>query len=1515
MATVNVYKDAYSDRYDTIYCDDGLTVGQVLGDGFDYENSVVMCNGKKVGSDYALKSGDIVCARTFPGVITAAVVAVAGFVKFASSGFDGNYWQNGVLAVLADWLKPDKSDTSGNSGSTSEAEKIPSIKGGRNQSAQGHPVPIVLGKSVLTPYYCGLPYTTIGGDDGDTQYLNVCYQIAYDPIEVTGIKLGELILSENSGKVSNGTIPVSSAEGSAGRFVGNVELEIRSGSSASPALYPKKVVQESLNFQLLYPAPKDENSAAVPLKAERFSAAHPHKIEVEISLNALLSQDDSGNLQDATCKVLLGISLDGGATYSPFGAFAGANSSSEQTITNTAGQAIGTGTESVITRKKNKGMRFVATRELTWQEAVYLHEHGGDVAQIFIQKNNTDPLDNKTQDKVYCSGIRTWTYDYSASTEAGGFVDTEPVSDPKLRESIVCLAMRVRADNGFSDLNGTLNQLSCIVQSKCRTWNGSSWSQSLSPSSNPAAVSLGLMQSKSLGQYAIPDTRIDLQRLGELYDFCEQHTGKSAGSQTARNIPLRVGGVLTSQKKLFETLNLVLSAGRSCICLNGGKYSVLVDKPRDVPVTVLNNHSFLADGLSNSKSFDELPDGYKVKFINERLGYSEDAIYVMVGDKTSSDPTAVIEATEMTWVTNPDLVWQATVYNHAKRKLRSETWNRKLGIDGGLIEVGSLVEIQDDTIVVGIGDGAEVRSVVTSGGQITAVTVDGPFYVSDTGERYGVKIVVADGVNPVSVIKREVSIPRAGDYDTLVFTEPLPAGAIVPGSILSFGVLGKITTDAICTGKKDNGDWTFDMTFVPYDERVYTADIDGIPEFSSNVTNPQTIEEVSQIPQDYVRSADFNTALGMLVSGNDESIGSPGTVRSLSAEAVRDGISLSWLPPSGGGLAHTMSYYLIEFSADGGETYSEVTKVSATEFLYPFIRSVHGYPERTAFSSWRFRVSAVNIYGQNGEPADTVVGTTTYGTWTVGNPVITSKVVDRTVILQMSMANPQNREIYGNIRYHVRVRRGEIPGYHSIKYWMHDTDGDEFWYRVSDDGKLNESTTKDLGWTLGTAAGYEEDSPKPFESSSDGDTAHEYSYLVVERTVNGDTVWQKPTVTKDPYANHGNYYDADSGAQDGRFVVSDGTYTQTMPLWFDEGTVHNLMNTPYWFDVRCVNEAGAGDWYSGASDWSTGHDGYLVVALCTNLRDIVRANETAKQAYIEELSAITANLGEISQGSFSGGDTNFWTLTTKNNAQPSEQDPNNRAFQGAFMVGDGNQYFRSKPIVELRNGRYVITGYELSLKAANISFSSSGDVELGDVDLKNGTYIYDERNPSIRLGLSANGISIQRKTSPAGGWDSGNVTEVGVVRLTAKTDAQGHVHTSFIVTDDPANVPEGIIVPGATVYHMSGSVTDEDGQDPANLSLDAAKLTDGDSHIRSSCGSGSYRGDVTVASPGQSCVVLTRMDSIYVNGYRVGADGTVVETTKSVLDGWNHPNPVVRTGLSTEQLANNIFKLEEEEEE
>ena len=518
-----------------------------------------------------------------------------------------------------------------------------------------------------------------------------------------------------------------------------------------------------------------------------------------------------------------------------------------------------------------------------------------------------------------------------------------------------------------------------------------------------------------------------------------------------------------------------------------------------------------------------------------------------------------------------------------------------------------------------------------------------------------------------------------------------------------------------------------------------------------------------------------------------------------------------------------------------------------------------------------------------------------YGTWLVGATVIHERVIDRTIILQLSTErSASGREIYGDIRYQVRVRRGNFV-YTSLKYWMHDTSNDQYYYLISNDSKLNGERQKDAEWTQGTAEQLNADNPDSFTSATDPSSVHEYFYCESRRSIQADSEWQKPTVTKNPYAFSDNYFDADSGPQKNRCVTAYATYTQIMPLYYTDArdaqnAEYNLMNTPYFFDVRCFNERGGGDWYSGADNWSQGHDGFLVTALCSNLVDFVKANAAEKSAVLEELSALCARLGEITDGSLFASILNYWILTTKRGATKPED------YQGAFRVGGTDEYILVTPKIE--NG--TVVGYSITIKAGDISFSSSG------VDLASGTYIYDDNDKALRLHLTARGITIQHKINPLGDWTASNVAQAGTMQIRT-SEYNGTKKTSLVITNDPDAGEFGVEVPGVTAYHFSGSVLDENGNDPKGLGLASSLLDPKEGYILlDGAAGGSYGGPIRTAQEAQS-VALHKMGSMYVNGSIVDETGTVTASpSKSYNDAAS-----TEWGLTAQQVSARIFTPEE----
>lgn len=179
--------------------------------------------------------------------------------------------------------------------------------------------------------------------------------------------------------------------------------------------------------------------------------------------------------------------------------------------------------------------------------------------------------------------------------------------------------------------------------------------------------------------------------------------------------------------------------------------------------------------------------------------------------------------------------------------------------------------------------------------------------------------------------------------------------------------------------------------------------------------------------------------------------------------------------------------------------------------------------------------------------------------------------------------------------------------------------------------------------------------------------------------------WFKPSLSLNPYTSEDNYKDGEG------YYVAASVYLQTMPL-LGQGS-SQIENTVYMFRVAAFNEASESEWVE-----------VVATAEASSIKDIVKAKETVKEAYISDLSALSANLGNISQGSLSGNDNNKWDLST------FVDDLGRNHYEGEFRVGGGEQYLHVQPILDSHNmpsGRYRIDfkvgAFEISSLASRIN--------------------------------------------------------------------------------------------------------------------------------------------------------------------------------------------------------------------
>jgi hypothetical protein len=817
---INLYKSASDNFHEVIPVSDSKTIKEALPD-IDFKNAIIAVNGDFTDENYILKENDICSIRVFPKLtalaITAAIIVGLVITNEIVRAVTGKSLLQWAGEWLRDWLFPDQGS---NSNEQESLQNIPQLRGARNQSNRNKPIPLVLGRHFYTPMYIGTPYTEIGGVDGEDQYYTALYLLGWGDLKVSDVRLGPVSgISRNVSGTLNGMLPYNDdpAFGDPSFAASYPQLELR--HTGEVGLYPQRVVEERLSIELMnVPRESGGYDTNEPI---RFSAKNPQRVQVEITFNGgLISYDVEGNKQNASVDIRLEWRGNPQSnTWYEFGQFGGGQS---PTSYNPSARTT------TITRQKAKQMRFIAERNFSFSEANAAVNRTIEIR--VVRTNPKDPSDIRTADTVFLSAIRTWCFDYDLTIANNNQMVIQRPMIEKYRDKTARLGFRIKATD---ILQGTIDSLNCMVQSYARTWNGS-WSTSESPTNNPASVALKILQSPALGNNAYPDLMIDLDSFGEFYKWCTDRE-------------YTCNGVLVNEKRVDDLLTAILQTGRGMRVLNETKYAVLIDKERDNPVAVLNSQNVLQ--ATNQKNFDDLPDGFSVRFINEIDGYQETEIFVMKDGTNKPKPESRIENIEMLFVTDYKQIVRNAWYMLACRYLRPEVWLRKVSVDGYLVGIGSLVEVQDDTILVGIGEGAVVTGLKNNGLYITEIETDGFFEVYEMNKLYGIKIMQFDGYNQGRVRTIQVPIPSPGIYNKFTVSIPLDDKPIPSkGDIVAFGEYGKITTQAICFGKKPAGDGTFDLTLIPYQEGIYTTDTGQIPEYQHNITSPQAIPPLNQIP-------------------------------------------------------------------------------------------------------------------------------------------------------------------------------------------------------------------------------------------------------------------------------------------------------------------------------------------------------------------------------------------------------------------------------------------------------------------------------------------------------------------------------------------------------------------------------------------------------------------------------------------------------------------------------------------
>ena len=289
--------------------------------------------------------------------------------------------------------------------------------------------------------------------------------------------------------------------------------------------------------------------------------------------------------------------------------------------------------------------------------------------------------------------------------------------------------------------------------------------------------------------------------------------------------------------------------------------------------------------------------------------------------------------------------------------------------------------------------------------------------------------------------------------------------------------------------------------------------------------------------------------------------------------------------------------------------------------------------------------------------------------------------------------------------------------------------------------------------------------------------------------------WFAPIGGVDPKASEDNWF---TGAEGMYLIYSTEVWSQGLPL--DGQDIGQPTDTLYYYRVERVNKT---------TGIASGYSAISLVATATSAKDVVSNAITeyalddeavserviaagavvASKIAVDELSAISANIGIITDGSIAGSENNKWDIST-----------------GLFKIGDGlNNVLEFNPVTGLT---IKTSKFETTAASSDIAGDFSVGTDLGinpvfsakpadrKVDIDGTLDVYNAPK-TARARINESGMSLQKKTG--GTWNSS-----GVMRI-------DEANNLFITNDVDNMPPTGLIDSGATVYHFNENTLDSEG--------------------------------------------------------------------------------------------------------
>ena len=565
------------------------------------------------------------------------------------------------------------------------------------------------------------------------------------------------------------------------------KIEHREGLAADEplTLFPNAISEEGFTISLL----------ADTGWITRTTNINADEISLDISFSGgLVEYDANGNKQSRSVNVEIQYRKTGSGD--PWSSIDTAGDKFQATCDASWLNKTGDTLDSItFTGKKTSALRF----GIRWGVAERTQY------DVRVRRTTADTDSSLIADKTYWTALR------SIKAE-------DPIDSP------VPLAVTALVIKATDQLNGIIDDFSGVVTRVCKDWDvdTQTWIERISQ--NPASMFRFVLQGNGMAE-PLEDARIDIEALQDWHEFCKE---KGFTFNQVRDYSASV----------WDTLRDICAAGRAAPTVIDGKWSVVIDREQDAPVSVITpRNSF---NFSAEKFFLNPPHGWRIQFPNEDQDYKTDERRVY-RDGYNDDNATKFETLDLIGVTDPDQIYKLGRWRIAQVLNQPERWTFKQDMEFLTYRRGDWIKIAHDVMIVGLAQGRVKSMVTTEDKAVVSIELDEEV-VMEAGKTYGV--VIRTLANP-NLSAQVLTTP--GTTTSLVFSEEVagigsPAEeAINVGDIVCFGEFGEETEDATVISISPDNNLQATIIAVPYRPAIYACDTEEIPEFVTKISAQDAI--------------------------------------------------------------------------------------------------------------------------------------------------------------------------------------------------------------------------------------------------------------------------------------------------------------------------------------------------------------------------------------------------------------------------------------------------------------------------------------------------------------------------------------------------------------------------------------------------------------------------------------------------------------------------------------------------